>query len=381
MRTLEQCRAAIDAIDRDLVRLFEERLLVSREVAQNKLAAGLPIYDAKREEAVLQSRQALLQDKAQAEKCRTFFRLLMELSKEEQAALLAHQTPGTTEELFAHYQGAKVAYSGVPGAYAHEALRKWFAGHVVEEVQCPDFAAVFRAVLQGYADYGVVPVENSTTGSIAQVYDLLIDYPTPIVGEVILPIHHCLLGLPGTTLADIQDVYSHEQGIEQCQPFLEQHPQWERHPYHNTALSAQYIQQCGDKTKAAIAGRHAGETYGLVVLAADIQAAKSNSTRFFVVAKQGAGLNGGNKVTFSFTLAHQSGSLYHALGLFAQKGWNLTRIESRPIPGQNFEYRFFADVEGSLTPQEIQNVLSDLGIYARSCRLLGLYKKAVPEDV
>ena len=115
-------------------------------------------------------------------------------------------------------------------------------------------------------------------------------------------------------------------------------------------------------------------------MAADIQATKSNSTRFFIVAKQGANLNGGNKVTFSFTLAHQSGSLYHALGLFAQKGWNLTRIESRPIPGQNFEYRFFADVEGSLTPQEVQNVLNDLGTYARSCRLLGLYEKAVQED-
>jgi len=427
MKELERLRQKIDGIDQELVRLFQERMALARRIALNKDKVDMPIYDAAREEDVWQSRLSWLADKTLEEKLKVFFHTLMELSKEEQVACLAQaqkeamipgcgtkngslQEKASEESLIS--QGStlkrpvygterepassvmpkqmatnqkteekteiKAAYAGVPGAYSHEALGKWFGG-VGIALAYPDFAGVFQSVAGGEAQYGVVPVENSTTGSIAQVYDLMVEYPTFIVGEIILPVRHCLLGLPGALLSGIRQVYSHEQGFEQCGPFLQQYAAWEKRPYHNTALSAQYVKNTGDKHKAAIASRYAAETYGLIVLAENIQASAKNSTRFFIIAEKPQEQASGNKVTFSFTLPHRSGALHHALGLFAEKGWNLARIESRPILGQNFEYRFFADIEGDFTWEQALVMLSELRNYASSCRLLGLYDKAVKE--
>ncbi len=419
MKELEQLRKEIDAIDSELVKLFQERMALAREIAWEKEKAGLPIYDASREEAVCQSRLAWLSDETLADKLQVFFHTIMDLSKKEQMSSLSQKTvsettdktengpkqeqtsqnpiekalkkrtqdgkepestsfkPGITTEKVPETAQVKVAYAGVPGAYSHEALEKWFGNRGVA-LAYPDFAGVFQAVARGEAKYGVVPVENSTTGSIAQVYDLMMEFPASITGEMILPVRHCLLGLPGTRLSDIRQVYSHEQGFEQCMPFLQKNTGWEKRPYHNTALSAQYVKNTGDKEKAAIASQYAADTYGLAVLSANIQAAAQNSTRFFIIAEEPQEAVG-NKVTFSFTLPHRSGSLYQALGLFAEKGWNLTRIESRPIPGHNFEYRFFADIEGDFTWEGALLMLKELGDYASPCRLLGLYEKAARE--
>ncbi|MGI5891718.1 MAG: bifunctional chorismate mutase/prephenate dehydratase [Bacillota bacterium] len=378
MRDLEQCRNDIDNIDRQLVRLFEKRMALSREIALIKEKAGLSIYDHEREDILIKNRLDLLREKNLATKLKLFFHTLMDLSKEEQAAYLTPNLP--TEEksitpITAINKEQAIAYQGVPGAYSHQALYNYF-GPQATSISCTDFAQVLSEVLKQDAAYGILPAENSTTGSINRVYDMLVNYPVSIVGEIILPIYHCILGLPQAQLADIKEIYSHEQGFEQCRPFLEKYPQWEKRPYHNTALSAKYIKERADIHKAAIASAHAAHTYGLKILAENIQAQQENSTRFFIITNQSEQMKEGSKLTFTFTLAHQSGSLYHVLQILAQKDWNLTHIESRPIPGKNFEYRFFADIVGKFSFHEALLMLKQLEPYVRSCRLLGLYQKA-----
>lgn len=269
----------------------------------------------------------------------------------------------------------QIAYQGAEGSYSEEAARRFF-GDDVKLVPREDFPDVFSAVLRGRCEAGLVPLENSVTGSVAQNYDLLSACGCFICGECLLPVHHVLLGLPGSRLQDVRQVYSHEQGFLQCGKFLSRHKKWLRVPYFNTAVSARFVAEQKDHTKAAIASPYAGEIYGLSVLSQDICDRAENFTRFAVVcAKQPAYLEpqGRNKATILFMLRHEPGTLARAL--LHLSGLNLTRIESRPAE-TNWEYRFYADLEGDLSG--FDTVLCGLGAYCTSVRLLGIYPAARP---
>ncbi len=370
MKDLEQLRGEIDGIDRQLVDLFEQRMAVVHQIGQYKKDHGLPVFDPERERKVLSSKTALLTRPELAEALQAWFRTLMTVSKDLERKLGLGMPQAGVKDV--------VAYYGIPGAYSHDAMRQAFP--VAQELPCEQFSQVFQAVVTEEAAYGIVPAENTTTGTIADVYDLMVEYPILIAGEVVVPVHHCLLGLPGARLEDVRQVYSHEQGLEQCRSFLEQHPHWEPCLYGNTALSARYVKDCGDITKAAIASQHAGRTYGLQVLASDIQKVAANSTRFFVITQQNRlAPQEGEKLSLTFTLQHRQGALYQALGVFAGLDCNLTRIESRPILGENFCYRFFVDIEGVFRWEKVMAILEQLGPYTESCRLLGLYHKVVAD--
>jgi chorismate mutase/prephenate dehydratase len=274
----------------------------------------------------------------------------------------------------------------VTGAYGHQAALQWVA-QVAEKkgkgatdgdvLPCRTFEDVFRAVTDGTAAWGVLPLENSSAGGISDVHDLLSAYGCSIVGELMVPVAHCLLGVPGATLQDVRAVYSHEQGFLQCKAFLAQHPDWVQRPYFNTAISAQYVAEQGEAQNAAIASRLAGESYGLEILAEDIQTQAGNATRFVVVsAGPDADPSDHNKATLSFVLRHERGTLHRALAAFVALGMNLTRIESRPIPGQSWEYRFFVDIEGKLTPQKLDVLVEALEADCVDCRVLGHYSAA-----
>lgn len=278
----------------------------------------------------------------------------------------------------------KIAYQGIEGSYASEAARGFF-GADAALVSCETFEDVFAAVTQGACDSGIVPVENSITGSVVQNYDLLDAYNCFVTGEAILPVDHVLLGVPGAEIIGIKKVYSHEQGLLQCAEYLDAHKDWERVPYLNTAVAAKYVAEQKDSSLAAIASRYAGEKYGLVVLAKDISGNPNNSTRFFAVSakpnpkksKDFSGTPGispeeGNKATLLFTLRHEKGSLARALVLLSDL--NLTRIESRPSPSTNWEYRFYVDLEGDLA--HLDAILAGLSAYCTSVRLLGIYQSA-----
>lgn len=374
--SLEELRKQLDGVDRQLVALFEQRMEIARRVGQTKKAGGMAIKDVGREHQILAERASWLHNEDLAPQLRSFCQLLMDLSKQEQQEVMGQEEEPPTP-LQHNMKTARVAYQGVSGAYSEEAALQFF-GSEASLRPMERFKDVLIALQKNEVDYGVLPVENSITGSVAQSYDLLATYGAHVVGEVMLPIQHYLLGVPGAKLEDITHVYSHEQGLQQCDLFLEKHPQWYRMPYHNTAVSARFVATSGDVSKAAIASRHAAKRYGLSVLQSGIQNGRNNTTRFFVLGAYPMTLPGSNKMTLTFTLRNECGALLRVLSQIGDRQWNLTRIESRPIAGRSWEYRFFVDVDNAQEEQQVTQLIKRLEDVCLEYRLLGRYPAAKP---
>ncbi|WP_296400431.1 prephenate dehydratase [Acidaminococcus timonensis] len=267
-----------------------------------------------------------------------------------------------------------VGYQGVPGAYSHLALQQYFAGKPVEAHNFMLFEDVVAAVMDGTVRYGVLPIENSSTGGITEVYDLVRRYGAFIVGEKIVKVEHCLLGLPGAKLDDITEVYSHPQGFSQCRAFFKEHPAMQQFNYYNTAKAAEMVAQKKDIHKAAVAGAQAADQYGLAILARGINTNQSNYTRFIIISRQQELAADADKITLIVSLKHQPGSLYRVLSHFARYYINMTNIESRPIPGRPWEYYFHMDITGHLTDEAVQKALGDLPEDTTECKILGNYR-------
>lgn len=270
-------------------------------------------------------------------------------------------------------QPIAVACFGTPGSYSDEAMAKYFAGQVIAPRYFSHFEDVIQAVANKDVTYGVVPIENSSTGSISEVYDLSHHYDCNVVGEKYVRIDHNLLVAPGTTWDDITDVYSHPQGLAQCRDFLKQHPTWKLHPYFSTSQSAQHVAELHDGHAAAIANTRAANLYGLDVLKERINDNTTNFTRFFVIADHMEDKPTCNKITMVLTVHHEPGALYHVLGHFFYAGMNMTHLESRPIQGHPFEYFFHIDVMGSLHDPAVAQMLKMLGKNCKSFKILGNY--------
>ncbi len=366
---LEELRQQIDAVDAELLRLFEQRMRIAREIARYKEEHGLPVLDAGREQTMLLERVARLEDRTLAGSAEAFFRTLINLSRDEQ-----RRTQGPAPRAAVVPAGGGAAYQGVSGAYGEEALIAYF-GENENRMPLDSFEDVIQAVLDGRARHGVLPIENSTTGAVIEVHELLARHCCHITGEVILRIEHCLLGVPGANVGDIKKVYSHTQGLQQCARFLDAHPDWERIPYYNTAVSARLVAERKDRTLAAIAGRHAAERYGLSILCPDIHDSGRNHTRFIVIAAQ-PHTGPSDKVSILLRLKNTHGTLYAALKPLAEAGINLLRLEARPSPDTNWEYLFFIDFQGTGDDPRIEKVLSVLEKQSESCRVLGRYLSA-----
>ena len=222
----------------------------------------------------------------------------------------------------------------------------------------------------------MVPVENSSSGSVNDVYDLLGKYACHLVGEQLVRVEHCLLGVPGATLADIKTVFSHEQGFAQCPRFLAEHPDWVKTPYFNTAIAAQHVAELGDRHNAAIASRLAAKHYGLSILAEGIHSNDSNHTRFCIVSATPTSIGVPDKATLTFTVRHERGTLMRALSSFVAMGMNLTHIESRPLRDASWEYCFYVDLTGNVSEGTLRILLESLQADTENCRLLGAYQAA-----
>ena len=385
MTELERCRAEIDGIDAQLVALFLKRMEIAGQVGAYKAARGLPVLDAARERRVVAAKAAMTSDPARKRDLAALYETIMGLSRRQQRELVQEGTedPGYAACLAAMaaarapVERPRVAYQGEPGAYSEQAAVGLF-GPQVDSQGCPWFEDVFQALERGQADYAVLPVENSSTGSIRQVYDLLAQYRYYIVGEYQLRVDHCLMALPGVTLEEIQTVYSHEQGLMQCEQFLNGHRDWRRVPTLDTAGSAKQVAQTGDRTAAAICARRAAEIYGLEILQERVNYNQENHTRFVVVSPVMELPEGRNKISAVFHLPHQSGSLHEILTIFAVHGLNLLKLESRPIPGRGWEYRFFLEFSGNLTAPGMDGVLHELSQLATEFRVLGNFKEYEP---
>lgn len=385
MRDLQQCRAEIDRLDRQIVALFEERMAVCREVGAYKVAHHLPVLDEERERQVLQAKAELLQDAGLRPQVIALFETIMAGSRSLQRRMVTETDPAKAGDLEAyqamrHWSGQplteqRVLYQGQPGAYCEEAAMGFF-GDDCQRMNLKTWDGVFRGVKEGFGDFGVVPIENSSTGSINDVFDLLGQFGCYIVGEQIVPVRHCLVALPDASMDTITDVYSHAQGFAQCRPFLGEHHKWEHHEMVNTAVAAKFVAESGDSTKAAIASRRAAELYGLQILQSAINENVRNYTRFLIVAAEPRFPEDANKISVRFIIPHREGSLCRILQIFAQAGLNLEKLESRPVPESRWEYSFYADFTGNIRREEMDRGIRELIDAASSFRVLGNYKAA-----
>lgn len=268
----------------------------------------------------------------------------------------------------------KVGFQGVKGAYSEEALIQFF-GDTVEPVTHKTFEDVCKALEDDTITYGVLPIENSSTGAITDVYDLLNKYDCYIVGESRVKVNHHLMGIPGSTIEDIKDVYSHPQGFEQSKDYLSEY-NWKLIPYYNTAKSAEYVMNQNKKQIAAIASKKAAQIYGLHILANQINSNHQNTTRFVILRKKLTSDNTCNKISVVLSTPHKAGALYHVLKHFAENDINMLKIESRPVGHTPWEYYFYIDFEGNMNDTIIKDALAHMSKDCHHFKLLGNYKKS-----
>lgn len=373
---LLECRDKLDVIDREIVRLFEERMAICGDVAEYKIGTGKAVYDAERERQKIAAAQSLTHSDFNRDAIKEVFSQLMAISRKFQYGLLAEhgkaEPTGFYEVETLKTFGARVVYQGVEGAYSHAAARTFFGEHV-NAYHVKSFEDTMRELEEGRADFAVLPIENSTAGIVSENYDLLVEYDNYIVGDQVIQIKHALLGLQDACLEDITTVYSHPQALMQCGDFLYEHSNWEKISLKNTAVSAKKVMEDGDKTHAAIASTLTADLYGLKVLDDTISNTQNNATRFIIVTNKKICAKNANKVSICFEIAHESGSLYHMLSHFIYNNINMTNIQSRPIKGKNWEYRFFVDFEGRLEDTGVINALRGIKEEATSMKILGTY--------
>ena len=376
MTDLQECRQQIDKIDDQIVKLFEERMKVCEEVAQYKIRTGKQVLDPQREHAKLEEIRGKAHGEFNALGAQELFQQIMAISRKRQYQLLTEFGPKEKEDFQMVDQlprnNVTVVFQGVEGAYSYGAMRAYFEKDI-KSYHVKLFRDAMEEVVAGRADYAVLPIENSTAGIVADIYDLLTEYNLYIVGEQVLKVEHVLLGLPEAKLSDISCVYSHPQGLSQCREYLEEHRQWKNVAVSNTAAAAKKVSEEQDKTHAAIASRDAGDFYNLKILAENICKNDSNVTRFIVLAKKPVYENSSSKISVCFEARHKSGTLYNVLSHMIYNGLNMTKIESRPIVGKTWEYRFFVDFEGNLRDSAVKNALRGMEAETGYLKILGNY--------
>lgn len=379
MKDLLLIRDEIDQVDNEITALYLKRMQLATEVAEYKIQNGKKVFDKERERSKLEKLSSLVTGSFLKNGIRELFEHIMSISRKRQYQLLTEhgiEVPNEfTEVTKICAQGSRIVFQGVEGAYAHIAMNEYF-GSGTDSFHVESWREAMEAIKSGEADYAVLPIENSTAGVVAENYDLLIEYDNYIVGEQIIPIRHCLMGLPEAELSDITSVCSHPQALAQCDRYLQEHEGWDCVRESNTAVAACKVKSSGKKDKAAIASELTAKLYGLKILEKDIQTNSENSTRFIIVTNKKIFLKDAAKMSICLEVKHQSGSLYHALSHIIYNNLNMNFIQSRPLKereGTNWQYRFFIDFEGNLNESAVSNALRGLAEECESMRVLGNY--------
>lgn len=372
---LGELRAGLDEIDAQIVELYERRMDICAQVGEYKIGAGRKVFDRVREQEKLGKVKALTHSEFNSRGVEELFEQIMSMSRKLQYRIMSERgiqgkLPFIGVEKL-ETEKARVVFQGAEGAYSQAAMLQYF-GDQVESFHVDTFRDAMSAIDEGSADFAVLPIENSTAGIVSEIYDLLVEFENYIVGEQIIRIEHCLLGVPGTELSDIRTVYSHPQSLMQSARYLADHP-WQQISMQNNAFAARKVAEEGDKSQAAVASELAGKIYGLEVLQKGVNQSGTNSTRFIIVTNQKIFRTDAKKISICFEVPHESGSLYHMLSHFIYNDLNMTKIESRPIEGRNWEYRFFVDFEGNLSDSSVKNALRGLRDEARNMKILGNY--------
>jgi len=378
---LDELRGKIDHIDDELLRLFEERMETVAQVAAYKKEQGLPVLDRKRED----EKVAALTDKvspALEPYAHILYDTLFELSRFHQTSGNVH-SPLVTEiqDAIQHTpalfpQSANVAYQGVAGAYSAFACERLFKRPTVHPFKT--FEAVFAALDSGFCDYGVLPLENSTAGSVTKVYTLMQNYDFKIVRSLRLKVNHNLVAQKGVRLEDIREIFSHEQALAQCAEFLEKlGADVKITSYEDTAGAAEAVANSDRRDIAAVCSHSCIELYDLNCLARDIQDRDNNYTRFICISKKLEIYPGADRTSIMLALPHKSGALYKTLARFYALGMNLTKLESRPLPNRDFEFMFYFDLETSVYSTEFAQLLDSLQETCDEFKYLGSYTEVI----
>ena len=372
---LLELRNELDGIDKQIVELYEKRMNVCGQVAEYKIETGKRVFDKEREKQKLEAVRALTHNDFNAYGVTELFEQIMAMSRKLQYRLLAeHDSVGKLSfSKVDHFDTSKcrVVFQGAEGAYSQAAMIQYF-GEGVNCFHVDTFRDAMLAIDEGSADFAVLPIENSSAGIVSEIYDLLVEFENYIVGEQIIPINHCLLGCAGTKISDIKTVYSHAQSLMQSAHYL-QEKGWQQISMKNNAFAAQKVAEDKNPTEAAIASEYAAKVYGLEILEKGVNDLKENSTRFIIITNQKVFSKDASKISLCFEVNHESGALYHALSHLIYNVLNMTKIESRPLEGRNWEYRFFVDFEGNMEDSAVKNALRGLREETRNMKILGNY--------
>ena len=361
MATLEELRTQLDEIDNRMAELYQMRMDVCQQVGEYKVKAGRKVYDRQREKDKLADVASKVQGEFNKKGIKELYSQLMSMSRKLQYQRLVES--GALGRLpfiqidSLDKENARVVFQGTEGAYGQAAMHQFFG----DDVNC-FHVRTFRDAMEAIEE-----------GPVNEMYDLLDEFENYIVAETILPVVHTLSGLPGTKLSEIKRVYSKAEALMQTTRFLDDHSDWQRISVVNTAIAAKKVLEDQDKAQAAVCSTYAAKLHGLEVLVDEINDEEDNSTRFIVVTNQKIFLKDASKISIEFELPHESGSLYNILSHFIYNDLNMTKIESRPVEGKQWEYRFFVDFDGNLEDAAVKNAIRGLREEARNLRILGNY--------
>ena len=376
---LKEARTQIDGIDQKLTELFVERMQLAKEISDYKKQNKLPVYDKTREREVL-NREEDRAGKEFESYIQVLYTTLFDVSRAYQRQMIGSHSPlkakieeaiASTDKLFP--TRAVVACQGVAGSYSEAACDTVFTTPSIMFFK--HFGGVFQAVEQGLCNYGVLPIENSTAGSVNEVYDLMKKHKFHIVRSVKLRISHHLLAKPGATLAGVKEIYSKDIALEQCSEFLAGLKDVKLHVCENTAEAARQVAESDRTDIAAIASPGCMELYGLTSLSDTIQNSDNNFTRFICISKNLEIYPGADKVSIMFSIPHKPGALYNVISRFSALGLNLTKLESRPIPGRDFEFLFYFDLNGNVADEKVLNLLCQFDDEFGQFTYLGSYSE------
>ncbi len=376
---LEALRNRINEVDDEIVKLFVERMQTAAQIAGEKAEKNMPVLDQKRETAVLQRVMEQAGEEFELY-ANTLYHTMFEVSKSYQAGLLTKET-ALSQQILANISDPKmefprkaiVACQGVEGSYAERACGKLFA--MPNTMFFNSFESVFNAVEMGLCQYGVLPIENSSAGSVTEVYDLMVRHKFYVVKSLKLHINHALVAKKGAKLSQITEIISHDQALQQCSEFLKSLPNVKITVFENTATAAKYVAECERTDIAALSSPECAKLYGLDILQEDVQNNQNNYTRFICIAKNMEIYAGANKISLMLSLEHRPGSLHEMIGKVACHGLNLCKLESRPIPGKDFEFRFYFDLDGSVFSPHVLTLLKDMELSAEKLSFLGCYSE------
>ncbi|MDR1628901.1 MAG: chorismate mutase [Oscillospiraceae bacterium] len=377
--SLQDIREEIDKLDAELTGLFCCRMELAQQIAAEKSEQGLKVHDRVREREVL-ARVGHLAGDTFEQYARTLYSVLFDLSRSYQTGLIKKET-ALTKKIRESLQCSDVQFpkkgvvacQGLEGSYSQMACDKLFS--MPDIMYFRNFEAVFQAVEQGLCDYGILPIENSSNGSVNAVYDLMRHYNFYIVRSIRLHIDHNLLAKPGAKLSEIKEIISHEQALGQCSEFLNKHPEIKVTVCENTATAAKMVSDADRRDIATLSSRNCARLYDLEVLSAEVQNSENNYTRFICIAKDLTVYPGADRISLMLSVEHTPGALYRMIARFAALGLNLTKLESRPIPGRDFEFLFYFDLEASAWSDDVVSLLGECSESDELFVFLGSYSE------